>query len=119
MDKTFSETVGLAPFDWRKELLAQQDGKGTKNKYWLYKRASAWITCACGNQCAIIPRIDGVPKDSLLRGLGACFYVDIIAEQWSKALTTLDQIESRAAILIAQELQKFNDSKISNNLHDT
>lgn len=117
MDKTFSETQGIAPFDWNKALdaaIAQEPEFETWKD--LKYRAMRWPSCACGNQCAIIPRNDdpedesghGAPNDPDLFQLGLGFYSHVEQRQWAFAKQTLVYIEDRAEILIRQELAKLN-----------
>lgn len=111
-DKTFSETQGIAPFDWRHALTHPE----LHNYENLAHRSAGWVTCACGNQCAIIPRysstcsdgVEGMPMDDLLRSLGGQFYTHVAREGWDHAEAVLDEIESRSAIVIAEELAKLN-----------
>lgn len=121
MDKTFAETQGEAPFDWNKWLdmaiKSQPDAKDMDDKYWL---SAQWTTCACGNQCAIIPRFEydeeygdfdkvkSAPMDSDLRRLGIRFHHEISRRNWIFAKDVLQQIEARSAILIAEELSKLS-----------
>lgn len=98
----------------------------TQELMWL---SESWVTCACGNQCEIIPRAQsgffkGRPKDKDLRDLGLKFneYVDelyIMTEDdnpsrcaklqfnktRAKALAVLGKIEKRSAELI-KEIRK-------------
>src|SRR6266853_2146737 len=107
MDKTFAETQGIAPFDWNKALddvISVSPDNDTCN--YLANKAESWVTCACGNQCAIIPRYDdeGEPRDCDLADLGYKFYSSVGAKNFIKAKTILRDIEARSAILIKQEL---------------
>lgn len=80
--------------------------------------AGDWTTCACANQCAIIPRDgDGEPYDQKLSRLGGKFASDVerieIAVLSNKnvkyaqkiAKNTLAKIEVRSGELIRQELK--------------
>jgi hypothetical protein len=68
--------------------------------------ASKWTTCACGNQCDIIPRtVDGRPIDATLTHLGILFPRTIEDGNYDGALSILDQIEARSAVLIKHELK--------------
>jgi|TARA_R110000824_G_scaffold2419_11_gene11311 hypothetical protein len=65
--------------------------------------ASSWVTCACGNQCAIIPRVfsdGGKPEDRALAKLGMQFYRQVNARKRKAAIETLRKIEIRSAQLI-------------------
>lgn len=103
--KTYSESKDLPPFDWNKALddaIEQEPIQYTAMK--LELRSCSWVTCACGNQCASLPRSEGgEPKDSSLRQLGIVFHWDIISFEWAAAKETLAQIEARSAFLL-QEL---------------
>jgi len=112
MDKTFAETQGKPAFDWIKAL--NNPPKACSEEHIaLAAMARSWVTCACGNQCAIIPRrnIDGVPGSPLdkdLRDLGVVFYTNVRMARWGEAKTTIIKIEARAEILIKEELAKLN-----------
>ncbi|MGB5942084.1 MAG: hypothetical protein WBG71_04330 [Leeuwenhoekiella sp.] len=99
--KTYTETEGESPFDWnvflKKESITEDEWNEASDL------ASNWITCACGNQCAVIERDEeGTPKDELLMNLGLSFTTTIYFQRdQSKALRILDQIETRSAQLIA------------------
>jgi hypothetical protein len=75
MGKSFAETNNQTPFDWNKAL--QQDPAEISEAQLaeLNALSKSWVTCACGNQCHIIPRGEaGAPEDDLLNGLGRSFY---------------------------------------------
>lgn len=60
-------------------------------------RAGDWVTCACGNQCAAIPRDHhGEPRDEVLAALGMDFYDAIDCENAEEARQVLDKIEARS-----------------------
>lgn len=108
MSTTYAEERGVA-FDWRKTLesaIREEPDEETKTD--LRHRASQWPMCACGNQCSIIPMDrDGVPRDRSMMRLGVYFSRWLAAAGWKQALRTLDLIEARSAVLIAQiEAQK-------------
>lgn len=114
MDKTYCETRGEKPFDWNRELdelIAGRSGSLTDDRR--LDMAFHWVTCACGNQCAIIPRLSiehnpGAPEDNQLAHLGMRFHDDITCRAWLGAKQTLARIEARSAILIAEELARLN-----------
>lgn len=119
MDKTYSELCGKPAFDWNKALdSAIQYEPDEESAKLLFNRASEWSLCACGNQCAIIPRFGnesqkwpnctGAPKDKTIRDLGLCFMDEIEDRLWGTAKSTLGKIEARSTILIAEELAKLN-----------
>lgn len=105
-NKTYSEDQGKEAFDWKKALSAKRISEITWDE--LSRRAGDWVTCACGNQCAIIPRHEnGEPKDKVLALLGGPqgFY-DAIRERDKKyAIELLELIELRSEALI-KELSK-------------
>jgi hypothetical protein len=99
--KTYSEDQGKKAFDWNKALSA----KSISGKKWdkLLKKAGDWVTCACGNQCAILPRYaDGEPKDQILSLLGGIdgFFGAIRNRDKENAIDLLAMIETRSEILI-------------------
>lgn len=101
-NKTYSEEEGKEAFDWNKALSA----KNISNETWefLEKKARSWTTCACGNQCAILPRmVSGRPVDYLLATLGGNddgFYGAILRRDKVEASHLLRLIEMRSAYLI-------------------
>jgi|SRR6185437_10517233 len=108
--KTYAETQGKAPLDWNaflaKESYTYDQLTDARN------RASSWVTCACGNQCDIIPRdLDGAPIDAALDDLGSSFYNAIcdmrlylynkyFEEFRQKAISALHAIEFRSQEII-------------------
>lgn len=79
-NKTYAKDRGKKTFDWNKFL--------NKEHYTLKQLEKAsllsgdWVTCACGNQCNIIPRHNlGEPSDILLASLGRSFYHKIVEMQ--------------------------------------
>lgn len=102
--QTFAESKGQAPFDWNgfldraiAEAVSQTEIRKTK------ELSLEWVTCACGNQCADIPRdVDGVPLDKWSRILGAQFADDVCEGEWHAAQLTLAQIEARSHELLEQ-----------------
>lgn len=82
--------------------------------------ASDWQLCACGSLCRAIPRVEeeeesdgrvrGVeiiphmfePKDRPLRKLGLGFMEAIRSANYGLAFVTMEQIEERAAIVLAK-----------------
>ncbi len=107
------------PFDWSAFLQKTEfTPKETEDAFFL---SGSWVTCACGNQCDVIPRdFKGEPEDCALHELGMVFYrhirgmniitrddredhVGLTFEQHRvKAIATLRLIESRAQFLIDQ-----------------
>jgi hypothetical protein len=104
-------------FDWYRELEAlrtiktgglihQRLGGYRERQGKAISLASQWTTCACGNMCDIIPRTeDGRPVDTTLTHLGIIFPRAIEAGNYDGALSILDQIEERSAVLIKHELK--------------
>lgn len=106
------------PFDWLQFFA--QDEYSVQDLDAASTASGSWVTCACGNLCAAIPRDSmGSPLDDELRTLGLEFH-DIIYNWWvsglewplnttvykPKALALLQYIEHRAAHLIEQLKQK-------------
>lgn len=72
-----------------------------------------WVSCACGNQCAVIPRkTNGQPKDLVLARLGSEFYSTICSHNSYRALEILHLIEIRSAELI-EKIQDGSKTKKS------
>lgn len=109
MDKTFAETKGFAPFDWNLFFDRLERGELKRGEKQRAKGLAAqWTTCACGNQCAILPRWDdGSPKDSHLWSLGLWFMNATKAGKWDDARGYLRRIEECSAGLIAETLAKL------------
>lgn len=106
--KKYIETKGIKPFNWFKALTAD---KISDKKWEQYESlAGDWVTCACGNQCDIIPRnIEGTPSDNILRKLGGVdgFYGAVSEKDKESALHFLEAIEHRSRYLIKKELEKL------------
>lgn len=133
---TFAEANQKSPFNWfaflnKKKFTIAQLEKAEE-------RAKNWVTCGCGNQCAIIPRNEaqGEPIDKELVCLGVEFYRavrDMFNQQkdiefsntfnvdydfkggWeyfenrkATALKTLNDIEVISSKLIAEEIELLN-----------
>lgn len=100
---TYAEAKGSAPFDWYAFLRQPQIDEDEWTS--AIERARNWTTCACGNQCAVIPRHrEGEPKDDVLAHLGGAdgFLQSIKDHDQEGALNLLDLIEARSTYLIAQ-----------------
>lgn len=132
--KKYTETKNRKPFDWFEALSKDCSKMTIKESERLANKAGEWITCASGNQCAIIPRDkDGEPLDKQLKSLGTQFYTEGIKHMHfrledaeliksssgnkdffinqanvyrKKAIKYLGQIEKRSAYLIQQEIKK-------------
>lgn len=110
-EELYTEAEGKAPFDWNKALNAPL----ITNWVEMHHLSGSWVTCACGNQCAIIPRdTDGEPRDGRLSELGYLFHDYINARNAPKAKETLAQIETRSAGIINKILKTTKD-EISEN----
>lgn len=70
--------------------------------------AAQWLDCGCGEQDKRIKRHEkGQPVDSELSTLGRRFNQEVCGHHFRNAERVLQQIESRAAVLIAEvEAQK-------------
>jgi len=96
---TYTEITGVKPFNWFVALSA----KRVSNWYILKVKSKSWTTCACGNQCNIIPRTHGgMPVDYELKSLGYLFHNVVTKKNKKKALEILEQIEIRSAYLIKE-----------------
>lgn len=97
--KTYSEREGEEPFNWNEFL----NKKNISKEEWdnAESLADSWVTCACGNQCDVIPRdCFGGPKDRELFRLGYNFYKVIGSKDINSAKEILKAIEERSAYLI-------------------
>lgn len=115
MDKTYAEETGNDTFNWNAFLKRATNNRDTvtlKECDAAVARAAKWTTCACGNQCNIIPRHhSGMPKDAQLAKLGKEFYNDIKAFLFSNAKCTLGRIEVLSAKLIEEEKEKLRQEE--------
>ena len=100
--QTYQEQQRGTKTDWNEFL-----NRPKRSKFeWRVKAeaASSWVTCACGNQCAIIPRLGhgdgGKPADRALEKLGMQFYRQVKNRKRKSAIETLRKIEIRSAQLI-------------------
>lgn len=102
--KTYAEKFGLNRFDWNKALESMLKGDYSAEKHGaLITKAASWVTCACGNQCDIIPRgKEGDPLDKELRWMGNEFYCRVRVGSWEEAKQILVGIEERSAEIIAE-----------------
>jgi hypothetical protein len=119
-DITYAEANGCRPFNWnewldrvikaKSEVPSCLDFDNTWDREYaiVVERAKSWVTCSCGNQCAIIPRdsYDGRPLDEELHHLGTKFYQAIKNGQWKGAKSALSKIEKRSAKLISKEVER-------------
>ena len=96
---SYAAAQGVPPFDWNAFLLKPSYTDDEWQEAQNY--ANEWVTCACGNQCAVLPRgINGVPMDRVLADLGAMFCDAIWARDISEAYYILQAIEQRATTLL-------------------
>lgn len=120
---SYCEKITGKPFDWFEALEEARICEISEEFYnKLVSLASSWVTCACGNQCAIIPRryrtVKALPGEPIERGtenappfdeeltdLGIRFSFNVEAKHWDRAIESLRKIEARSAVLIA-ELKK-------------
>jgi hypothetical protein len=110
---TYSQKQGKTPFDWR-AFLNQSEISDASAK-WAESQAKEWVTCACGNQCDIIPRTgSGAPRDAILNQLGGDegFYAAVSKKDWAEAINFLDMIEVRSAYLIKKEIENIRTKVI-------
>ena len=101
----------LKPINWFDELGVEETENG---EFYLNNQEPAdwnrlrvlsgqWVTCACGAQCAIIPRnTEGEPLDWELKQLGLAFHTAIDLENRSEAFDILMDIETRSIKLMNQ-----------------
>jgi len=100
--KTYAELRGKKFFDWNKFLDNPPKYLSTEHHI-ACNLAVDWVTCACGNQCDIIPRDGiGLPDDRELQRLGISFHDSIKGADFIKAKETLANIEKRSSELIAK-----------------
>ena len=101
--KSYTATIGKKPFNWNEFLDRDEITNGQWTKATIL--AGSWVTCACGTQCAIIPRtMGGTPEDNRLYHFGNRFYDAINAKRIQTAKAFLALIEERSAELIAELL---------------
>lgn len=118
--KTYAQSKRERNFDWNKALAADCKDMSRAELTDIMMHALSWITCACGNQCAVIPRRNtGEPVDSQLSDLGTEFTqvvgdmeramrtavfddMKIANVAREKAIDILENIEKRSAVLIAR-----------------
>ena len=111
--KTFAKTRNVAPFDWNAFLAKDKFTEAEMIN--ALNLAGEWVTCACGNLCAALPRNpNGEPLDYELADLGNKFYEALCSMEahyswidtegtikWrDKARGILAAIEDRSAILL-------------------
>lgn len=107
---TYAESQNKAPFDWTEFL--NRDYYTKEELLQALKLSESWVTCACGNQCNVIPRDQGIPKDPRLQALGYAFSERLnemfqadsqgLGFRSDEALETLRKIEIRSAEIIKE-----------------
>lgn len=86
--------------DWYR-VVHNPPPENSKAHYFITKKASSWITCACGNACKNLPRNpDGSPHDPILRMLGTHFAAAISGCHWDFAKDMLINIEAQSKHLL-------------------
>lgn len=110
---TYSEDRSVPKFNWFKALEKANSLKANNSlpesfSDELCKKANSWVTCACGNQCSMIPRsgFDGKPSDETLAKLGLQFSRIIDREEYITAKLILEDIEKRSSFLIKEILKE-------------
>lgn len=106
LPQTFAKAKGKEPFNWFEFLQRATAGKVEKYSAAHNNACSlsiSWVTCACGNQCAALPRTAiGSPLDRGLCILGGYFATLIETCMWDRALRCLREIENRSHYLLTQ-----------------
>lgn len=97
--KTYAETENELTFNWNEFLDKKEHTQEEMDN--AITLSGRWTTCACGNQCSVIPRsYDGEPKDEILSKLGYEFFTCIESEDFERAKRVLRLIDNRSAYLI-------------------
>jgi hypothetical protein len=100
--RTYAEKKGEKAFDWNKFLENPPEYASTEHLD-ACDLAEAWVTCACGNLCDIIPRSTlkaGCPLDDKLEFLGIGFNNSIQDAKYDVAKEILARIEKRSEEII-------------------
>jgi len=101
-NKTYAEQEKKEVTDWNKVLDRWASYSPEGKEKWI-AIAFDWVTCACGNQCAKIPRDDtGMPLDAELINVGADFYANIKNGHITTAKETLRRIEIRSQQILEE-----------------
>ncbi len=109
MNRIYAESKNKPAFDWN-EFLARSSWSN-EDLLIATDLAANWVTCACGNQCEIIPRrTHGCPVDFELKDLGLKFSEAIGFMRWARdpsfsaagAREILAAIEKRSAHLMSR-----------------
>lgn len=107
--RTYAESIGMPVTDYRGLLTQARDGTLSEQDHnRLWRACGPWSSCAVGCQDYRIVRKplhewdECGPLDPELRRLGGSFPSCILQRDWEGALSTLNQIEARAAELVAE-----------------
>lgn len=119
--KTYSEQKSAPIIDWNRIISDLKSGKiqkrtvtghRTEEFTLIMTNARSWVTCACGNQCAIIPRTPaGRPLDPWLAAAGNYFpeaIEDGESDNYLLAERALKSIEQYSERVIREEILKQN-----------
>jgi hypothetical protein len=100
----YSETKGKPFIDWHERVNREPESITEEEWEQWAEDAGTWVTCACGNQCDVIPRDkdSGMPLDKRLFNLGVDFFTVMGYQDLDTARSILAQIEQRSAQLIAE-----------------
>ena len=111
--KTYCESKKEKAIDWNSIVEKLINNDFTENELTEWKSLSKdWVTCACGNQCEIIPRGEnGHPLDIFLWKYGNDFFYDIHNARYNNAKDLLFHIEQRSSFLI----NEINEQKPKTN----
>ncbi len=109
------------PFDWNAFLANPCQKMDCGELLHASTLAGSWVTCACGNQCAVLPRNENAaPQDGTLYELGKSFssLIDRLQEKClqgdceageryrERAQECLEHIELRSAELLMELAKK-------------
>lgn len=94
-------------FDWLVTLQELVNGRPiTEEQHDILRyRAGMWPTCACGQLCRSLPRVepDGRPVDRMLFVYGRSFYEAVKVMNWNEALVLFKWIETRTDYLLNEQ----------------
>lgn len=102
---TWAEENGRPPMNWY-DFLATDHTEEEWQK--ASELSQSWVTCACGNQCASIPRANYDqanqchPIDRILTWLGVRFHWAVCRKEVGKAKRILNAIERRSGQLLSR-----------------
>lgn len=110
--KKYTEVKNKAPFDWNAAL--SKDCKDMKlvEASKMINKSQTWVTCACGNQCAIIPRDnEGEPLNKRLNSLGVDFHSEGVYEMY-KNLADYTKTSGDAGKFYLKQANKYRKKAI-------